>query len=70
MDSYQYVLDAMMIPFDTWDMQSIRESNFLDRKMTFKWPSTMKKRKIFLVFFFMHLGRENQNSKMVPLPYQ
>ena len=44
MDSYQYVLDAMMIPFDTWDMQSIRESNFLDKKndlqMTFNYEKT------------------------------
>ena len=31
MDSYQYVYDAMMIPFDTCDMQSIRENNFLDK---------------------------------------
>ena len=35
MDTYQYVEDAITIPFDTWVMQSRTENNFFD-KMTFK----------------------------------
>ena len=28
----QYVLDAMMIPFDPWDVQSMREKTFFSHR--------------------------------------
>ena len=70
-DTNQYVQEAMTIPFDTWDMQSVIENNFLfkefDLQMTLNYEKTQHN---MLVSFSMHLGRENQNSKMIALPYQ
>ena len=58
----------MMITFDTWDMLSMIECNFLiesDLQMTLNYEKT----KQYLAYFFKHLGTENQNSKVI-LPYQ
>ena len=52
MENYQFVQDAMIIPFDTWDMQSMRK-NYEKKHNIIFWP------------FFRHLGRENQNSYMI-----
>ena len=62
MNFYQYVLYAMMVPFDTWDMESMRENIFyeeFDLQMTLNYEKTQR---IILVSFFRHFGRENQNS--------
>ena len=67
MGVYHYALDAIMIPLDTWDMQSMRKKNPLIKEL----PSNDLGLYKTMVFwhFFKHLGRENQNSKMIALPY-
>ena len=61
----------MMIPFDTWNMQSMKENIFFDEK--FDLQMTLNFEKTALLFFgpfFRHLGREYQLSKMIALPFQ
>ena len=57
-----------MIPFDTWDMQSMRENRifFIDYYL----QMTLNYEKIYMLAFFMHIARENQNSVIIALPYQ
>ena len=59
-----------MIPFDTWDMQSMRENYFFDKRIDLQMTLNYEKYHNILIFFFRHLGRENQNSKKIALPYQ
>ena len=58
----------MRIPFDTWDMQSMRENNLFDKTIDLQMTLNCEKtQQNILAFFFRHLGRENQNSKLIAL---
>ena len=57
-----------MIPFDTWEMQSMRENIFSIKK--FDTQMALNYEKTVFDLFRRRLGRENQNSKMIALPYQ
>ena len=51
----------MRIPFDTWDMQSMRENNFFDKTIDLQMTLNCEKtQQNIFAFFFRHLGRENQ----------